>query len=194
MTTNKTTRIAIFASGNGSNAQRIAEYFADNDAVEISLILSNKKEAYVLERAKNLGIAAFHIPKAQFLEGTEVLKILQEREIDFIVLAGFLLLIPPAIIDAFPEKIVNIHPALLPKYGGKGMFGGHVHEAVVAAGEKESGITIHFVNEKYDEGDYIFQAKCAVAPNETPDSLAQKIHALEYEYFPKTLEKLIIEL
>ncbi|MDR0364274.1 MAG: phosphoribosylglycinamide formyltransferase [Bacteroidales bacterium] len=191
MIQNKIKRIAIFASGNGSNAQRIAEYFADNANVEIALILSNKKDAFVLERAKTLQIPAFYFPKSQFLSGKDIIALLESYQIDLIVLAGFLLLIPKSIIDAFPNQIVNIHPALLPKYGGKGMFGNHVHEAVITSNEKESGITIHFVNEKYDDGTYIFQATCDISPTDTPDSLAQKIHALEHEHLPKIIEKLL---
>ena len=185
------TRIAIFASGNGSNAQRLAEYFSQNENIEVALIISNRKDAYVLERAKNLGIPAFCFSKAQFAEGDDILSLLKEYRIDLVVLAGFLLLIPESIIDAFPDRIINIHPALLPAYGGKGMYGHHVHESVIAAREKESGITVHLVNEKYDDGKYLFQAKCPVSSEDTPDILAQKIHLLEYEHFPKVIEQFI---
>jgi len=184
-------RIAIFASGNGSNAQRIAEYFSEKTIATVALMVSNRKEAYVLERAKSLQIPAYHLSKEQFANGDDVLALLREYRIDFIVLAGFLLLIPQKLIQAFPNSIVNIHPALLPKFGGKGMYGSHVHEAVIAAKEKESGITVHFVNEKYDDGAHILQATCPITENDTPDTLAEKIHALEYEYFPKAIEKVI---
>jgi phosphoribosylglycinamide formyltransferase-1 len=188
------TRIAIFASGNGSNAQRIAEYFSEKSIATIALIISNRKEAYVLERAKTLQIPAYCFSKEQFTEGDDVLALLREYRIDFVVLAGFLLLIPQKLIQAFPNAIVNIHPALLPKFGGKGMYGHRVHEAVIAAKEKESGITIHFVNEKYDDGAHILQATCPITANDTPDTLAEKIHRLEYEHFPKAIENVILSL
>jgi phosphoribosylglycinamide formyltransferase 1 len=184
-------KLAIFASGSGTNAQRIASYFSNNKNVKIELILSNRKDAYVIERAKNLNLQYLIFNRHDFYDTGIILKELQEREIDFVVLAGFLWLVPTPIIQAFPNKIVNIHPALLPAYGGKGMFGEHVHQAVIANQEKVSGITIHYVNEKYDDGDIIFQAKCEIEPSDTPESLAQKIHQLEYEHFPKVIEKLI---
>ena len=184
-------RIAIFASGNGSNAQRIAEYFSEKSIAEVALIVSNRKEAYVLERAKTLQIPTHYLSKDQFTEGDDALALLREYRIDFVVLAGFLLLIPQKLIQAFPNAIVNIHPALLPKFGGKGMYGHHVHEAVIAAGEKESGITVHFVNEKFDDGAHILQATCPITATDTPDSLAEKIHQLEYEFFPKAIEKVL---
>jgi phosphoribosylglycinamide formyltransferase-1 len=186
-------RIAIFASGNGSNAQRIAEYFSEKSIATVALIVSNKTEAYVLERAKALNIPAYCFSKNQFLEGDDVLVLLQEYQIDFVVLAGFLLLIPQKLIRAFPDAIINIHPALLPKFGGKGMYGNYVHEAVIAAEEKESGITIHFVNEKYDDGVPILQATCPIAEHDTSDTLAKKIHQLEYEHFPKTIERVLLQ-
>jgi len=181
--------IAIFASGSGSNAENIVRYFQEQDDVRIPLILSNKPDAYVLERARKLGVATAVFTRQELNETDKVLQILQQSDIDFIVLAGFLLKIPQNLIAAYPNKIVNIHPALLPKYGGKGMYGHHVHEAVVANHETESGISIHYVNEHYDEGDIIFQAKCAVSPNDTPDDVAEKIHRLEYEYFPKIIDE-----
>lgn len=183
--------IAIFASGNGSNAQRIADYFNEKGLAEVSAIYCNKPEAYVLERAKLLGIPTLLFDRDSFYNTTLVLDDLKNRDIDWIVLAGFLWLIPEAIIKAFPQKIINIHPAMLPSYGGKGMFGMKVHQAVVAAGEKESGISIHYVNEKYDEGDIVFQATCQIENNDTPEMLAAKIHELEYEHFPRVIEKLI---
>ncbi len=184
------TNIAIFASGSGTNAENIANYFKDNLHIRVMLILSNKPDAFVLERAKKLGIETAVFLKPD-LENGSVLQMLQEKNIDFIVLAGFLLKIPIAIINAFPNKVINIHPALLPKYGGKGMYGNKVHEEVIANAEKESGITIHFVNEKYDEGGIIFQAKCSINENDTPDTLAGKIHLLEYKHFPAVIERVI---
>jgi phosphoribosylglycinamide formyltransferase-1 len=184
-------RIAIFASGNGSNAQRIVEYFSAINDAEVALILSNRKDAYVLERAQNLGIPAKIFDRKTFYSSDEVLHWLKKAEINLVVLAGFLWLIPSNIIAAFPSAIVNIHPALLPKFGGTGMFGEAVHRAVIEAGEKESGITIHFVDEKYDHGNIIFQAKCAIEKGETPTSLAMKIHELEYEHFPGVIEQLL---
>jgi len=184
-------RIAIFASGNGSNAQRIAEYFSEKSIATVALIISNKTDAYVLERAKTLNIPYHCFSKNQFLEGDEILALLQEYQIDFIVLAGFLLLIPQKLIQAYPNAIINIHPALLPKFGGKGMYGNHVHQAVIASKEKESGITIHFVNEKYDDGVPVLQATCPVSENDTPESLAKKIHQLEYDFYPKAIEQIL---
>lgn len=184
-------RIAIFASGSGSNAENIINYLSSRPDIVFPLILCNKKEAFVHERAKKLHIPSIIFDKNQ-LENGEVLSILQKEGIDFIVLAGFLLKVPENILAAYPDRIVNIHPALLPKYGGKGMYGMKVHEAVVANGEKESGITIHYVNERYDEGAVIAQYKCEVLPGDSPEDVAQKIHALEYEYFPGVIEKVII--
>ena len=180
------TRIAIFASGSGSNAQQISEYFADNCDVEISFILSNKKDAYVLERAKNLGIPSAVFSRKDFYSSDRVLNLL--KDIDLVVLAGFLWLIPENILSAFPNKIINIHPALLPKFGGKGMYGQFVHKAVVEAKEKETGITIHLVNSEYDKGEILFQEKFPVLPNYTADDVAAEIHKLEYKYFPKVIE------
>lgn len=181
--------IAIFASGNGSNAQRIAEYFAGNPSVRISLILSNKRDAFVLKRAQNLDIPHAVFTRDEFYNSDKIPTLLREHGITFIVLAGFLWLIPDSLLSIYKHKIINIHPALLPKYGGKGMFGEHVHEAVIRNGETESGITIHHVNEQYDAGDIIFQAKCPVFSNDTPESLAHRIHALEYEHYPKVIEE-----
>ncbi|MBL3656861.1 phosphoribosylglycinamide formyltransferase [Fulvivirga sediminis] len=185
------TRIAIFASGNGSNAQKIAEYFKDSSTVEIVLILSNKKDAYVLERADQLGIPSYVFTRSQFNNTHEVLDELKKNDVDFIVLAGFLLLIPEYLVDSYPEKIINIHPALLPSYGGKGMYGEKVHQAVCEAKEKETGITIHYVNNKYDDGEIIFQARVALNNNDTPEQVAQKVHRLEYEHYPKVIESVI---
>ncbi len=184
-------KVAIFASGSGSNAENIISYFSDSEGVVFPLIVSNKEDAYVHVRAEKLGIPSYTCKKTAFENGA-VLTLLQENEVDFIILAGFLLKVPENLLQAYPDKIINIHPALLPKFGGKGMYGSHVHEAVVASGEKESGITIHYVNENYDEGQIIFQAKCAVIPEDTADDVAEKVHALEYEYFPQVIEKILM--
>lgn len=178
--------VALLASGSGSNVENIIRYFQDDASLNFPFIISNKQDAYVHERAKKLQIPSYYFKKERFENG-EVLAFLLEHKIDFIVLAGFLLKIPANIIQAYPDKIINIHPALLPKFGGKGMYGSHVHEAVVANKETESGITIHYVNENYDEGQIIFQAKCQVLPTDTPDAVAAKIHELEYRYFPKVI-------
>ena len=187
-------RIALFASGNGSNAQRIIEFFKDHNKISIELVFSNNPGAYVLERAKNLSVEAILFNRHEFYETDKILKILLERKIDLIVLAGFLWLIPKYLLDAFENRIINIHPALLPKYGGKGMYGMRVHEAVIVAGEKESGITIHYVNEKYDDGQIIFQAKCPVEDSDTPESLADKVHQLEHSYFPGVIKSVVMGL
>ena len=205
--------IAIFASGSGSNAENIIRYFQKNDSVQVSLVLSNKSDAYVLERAHRLGVACNVFPKEDWIAGDEILAILQEYRIDFVVLAGFLVRVPDLLLHAYPDKIINsagflessLYPtscpliytytpdlaALLPKFGGKGMYGDRVHEAVVAAGEKESGITIHYINEHYDEGNAIFQATCPVLPTDSPDDVAKKVHALEYEHFPQVIEQVL---
>ncbi len=186
-------RLAVFASGSGTNAQNLIEHFNKTFDREVVLVVTNNPEAFVIERAKKLGVPCRIFDRQAFRDG-KVLDALKEVKVDFIVLAGFLWLIPRNILRAYPGKIVNIHPALLPKYGGKGMYGHHVHKAVIANGEKESGITIHYVNEEYDKGDIIFQAKCPVKPDDTPDTLAQRIHLLEYEYFPKIVEELLDKL
>ncbi|MBL7744411.1 MAG: phosphoribosylglycinamide formyltransferase [Chitinophagaceae bacterium] len=183
--------IAIFASGAGSNAQKIIDHFKNSDAVKVSLIICNKPGAGVLNIAANENIPAILIEKEKFFRGNAYTDELKETQVDFIVLAGFLWKIPDRLIKMYPGRIINIHPALLPKYGGKGMYGHHVHAAVIAAGEKESGITIHYVDEHYDNGDIIFQAKCPVLSHDTPDSLAQRIHQLEHEHFPKVIGKIV---
>ncbi|GHS95757.1 phosphoribosylglycinamide formyltransferase [Bacteroidia bacterium] len=182
--------IALFASGSGSNVENIIRYFRDDANFNFPLIISNKQDAYVHARAKKLGVPSFFYKKERFENG-EVLAFLLENQIDFIVLAGFLLKVPHNIIQAYPDKIINIHPALLPKFGGKGMFGSHVHEAVVANKETESGITIHYVNENYDEGQIVFQAKCEVLPADTAEDVAAKVHELEYRYFPEIIGKIV---
>lgn len=186
-------KIAIFASGSGTNAQRITEYFSDNDNIEISLILSNKKDAYVLERAKKLNVPSIVFDRDDFYNSDKVFDILTLHEIDFIVLAGFLWLVPVNILKKFHNRIINIHPALLPKFGGKGMYGDKVHQTVIENKETETGISIHFVNEKYDEGKIIFQTKFNIENNDTPESVAQKIHKLEYEHFPRVIEEVLRE-
>jgi len=184
-------RIVIFASGSGSNAQQITEFFQDRKDAQVVQILSNKNTAKVLERANNLKISAFSFNRSAFYDTDQVLNLIKSTQPDLIVLAGFLWLFPQNIIEAYPGKIINIHPALLPAYGGKGMYGANVHKAVVAAGEKESGITIHEVTSEYDKGTILFQAKTQLEPDETPDSLAAKIHELEYEHFPRVIAEIL---
>ncbi len=191
--TEKMEKLAIFASGSGSNAENIIKYFSKSERVLIPVIISNKKEAYVHERAKKLGIPSITFSKKEFEESDLVLGTLKKYGVDWIILSGFLLKIPDNLLKAFLGKIINIHPALLPKFGGKGMYGDHVHEAIVAAGEKESGITIHYVNENYDEGKIIFQAKCEVLSTDKPGDVAEKVHALEYEWFPKVIEEIVLK-
>ena len=189
--TNKTTNIALFASGNGSNAQNIVAYFQANSLINAKLILTNKADAFVIQRAKELDIPCIIFTGKELRETTKVIEALEEYKIDFVVLAGFLLRIPQNIIEKYPNQIINIHPALLPKYGGKGMYGDFVHKAVKEANEKESGITIHYVNEHYDEGQVIFQKKVGLSESDTADTIAEKIHALEYEFFPKIIEEVL---
>jgi len=187
----KQKNIAIFASGNGSNAQNIVEYFKDNKDVNIKLFLTNKKDAYVIERAKDLEIPCIVFTAKELRESNKIVDVLKEYSIDFIVLAGFLLRIPQNLIELFPNKIVNIHPALLPKYGGKGMYGDFVHQAVKEAGDAKTGITIHYVNEHYDEGQIVFQKEVELDSEDTPDRIAEKVHALEYAFFPKVIEDIL---
>lgn len=183
--------IAIFASGSGTNAQRIVEFFTSNPEIKITRIYCNKPDAYVLTRASNLNIPSLVFDKRDFYHSDKILHQLTFDKTDLIVLAGFLWLVPESVLTSFGKRIINIHPALLPKYGGKGMFGHHVHQAVINSGDTESGITIHYVNEKYDEGDIIFQAKCPIDKSDTPESLAAKIHELEYFHFPVIVQKVI---
>jgi phosphoribosylglycinamide formyltransferase-1 len=186
--------IAIFASGSGTNAENIIRYFSNRKSAEVSLVLSNRREAYVLKRAASLNVRSVLFDRKDLYEKEKVSRYLSMYKIDFIVLAGFLWLIPENILNIYEKRIINIHPALLPKHGGKGMYGERVHEEVIAKHEKESGITIHYVNNHYDEGDIIFQARCAVTPEDTPDTLAAKVHALEYKHFPVVIEELIAKL
>ncbi|MDD2435985.1 MAG: phosphoribosylglycinamide formyltransferase [Massilibacteroides sp.] len=183
--------IAVFASGSGSNAENIAKYFADSNDIKVAVVLSNNRNAKVHERMRKLNIPTFTFSRDEFSEGNSVLAKLKEYNIDLIVLAGYMNKITAPLLNAYPQRIINIHPALLPKFGGKKMYGMHVHEAVVAAREKESGITIHFVNENYDEGAIIFQATCPVSPKDTPEQVAQKVHQLEYAHFPPVIAKVI---
>lgn len=184
-------KLALFASGYGTNVQQIMDYFKDNNNINIDVVIVNRKTSYARERAKNMGVDELYFSRDDFYNSNKVLDELKKREIDMIVLAGFLLLIPQSLINNFPNAIINIHPALLPKYGGKGMYGHFVHEAVIANKEKESGITIHYVNDRFDEGETIFQAKCEIQPTDTADDLAAKIHLLEKEYFPKVIESVL---
>lgn len=185
--------LVIFASGSGSNAENIIRYFAQKPEFCVKKIYCNVPGAYVLERAKKYNIPSVVFNREEFRNPEKILRQLQEEETDCIILAGFLWLIPACITAAFPDRIINIHPALLPAYGGKGMYGHHVHEAVIAAGEKESGITIHYVNDHYDEGTTIFQARCPVLPTDTPDTLAARIHELEYQHFPEVIEETLLK-
>ncbi len=185
-------QIAIFASGSGSNAQQIAEYFARHDQIRVGLILTNNHKAGVIDRARQLDIPVIVFTREQFYGSESVVAQLQFFNIGFVVLAGFLWLVPENLIAAYPGRIVNIHPALLPAYGGKGMYGMKVHEAVVAAGEKASGITIHLIDNEYDRGQTVFQAQCSVTPDDTPADVARKVQALEHEHFPAVIERLVL--
>jgi phosphoribosylglycinamide formyltransferase-1 len=186
--------LAIFASGTGTNAARIIDYFRGSARIKVSLIVCNKPGAGVFSVAEQAGVPTLLIEKEPFFRGGAYVEQLKGKNIDFIVLAGFLWKIPEALVEAYPGRIINIHPALLPKYGGKGMYGRFVHEAVIAAGDKESGITIHWVDEHYDHGEPIRQVKVIVEPDDTPETLAKKIHLLEYEHFPKVIEEVVTHL
>ena len=184
-------RIAIFASGSGSNAQKIMEHFKRSSDAEVVLILTNNPNAYVLQRADNFEVPSHIFTRNEFYNTDDVIKLLKNLQVDLIVLAGFLWLVPPALLRAFPNKIINLHPALLPKYGGKGMYGDHVHQAVLDAGEDESGITIHFANENFDEGEILHQSKFKIEPGDTLDMLKFKIQQLEHHNFPRVIESLL---
>ncbi len=192
--TGATIRIAILASGSGTNAEKIMEHFADSPLARVVLLASDNPEAGALERARRHGVPTVLFSRAEFADGTAPLAALRAARVDYLVLAGFLRLVPLNIIEAYSDRIVNIHPALLPSYGGRGMYGDRVHEAVIAAGETESGITIHRVNARYDEGATIAQFRCPVHPGDTPDTLATRIHALEHRHFPETIENDIKKL
>ena len=186
--------IAIFASGSGTNAENIIKYFSNRITAKVSLILSNRKESFVLKRAAAHNVPSLFFERDDFYIRGKVLNELVSHGIDFIVLAGFLWLVPGNILKMYDRRTINIHPALLPAYGGRGMYGDRVHRAVLANGDSESGITIHYVNECYDAGDIIFQARCRVEPGDTPDTLAARVHELEYRYYPEVVERLIQEL
>lgn len=184
-------RIIIFASGSGTNTQNIIEYFQQNKIAKVVLVLSNKEDAKVLERANTLNIPFLSFTKADLCTSNKVLDVLKKEIPDLIVLAGFLLKFPENILQVYPNKVINIHPALLPKYGGKGMYGSFVHESVLANNEAETGITIHYVNENYDEGAIIFQKSVFLTEGDTPETVASKVHKLEYKYFPKIIERVL---
>ncbi|MEQ9297698.1 MAG: phosphoribosylglycinamide formyltransferase [Cyclobacteriaceae bacterium] len=185
-------KLAIFASGSGTNAQRLVEYFSDHEHIEVASILSNKKDAFVLERAARLGVPSSIFGREDLYRSSRLLDQLAKDQIDYIILAGFLWLIPSTMVERYPNKIINIHPALLPAFGGKGMYGAKVHEAVVNNGEWRSGITIHLVNEAYDEGAVLAQEECMINTTDTAETLAQKIHQLEYAHFPLAVEKYVL--
>lgn len=187
------TNIAIFVSGNGTNCENIIRYFQNSDIARVSLVISNKADAYALTRAKNLNVPSMVASKSQFNDEKFLLPILKEYNIDFIVLAGFLLMVPSYLINEYDHKMINIHPAILKKYGGKGMYGHHIHEAVKAAGEKETGITIHYVNEICDGGEIIKQYSTPIAPEDTVEDIEEKVHVLEQTYFPSVIEAAIIK-
>ncbi len=184
-------RIAIFASGSGSNAQKIMEHFKRNQETEVAIVLSNRADAYVLQRADNFEIPTHVFTKEEFYNTNSILNILNNLQIDLLVLAGFLWLIPQSLIEKYPNRILNIHPSLLPKYGGKGMYGKKVHEAVLASDDTESGITIHYINEHFDEGEIIYQSRCAIEPDDTVESLSYKVHQLEHQHYPRIIEDIL---
>ena len=184
--------IAIFVSGSGTNCENLIRYFEHSDSVKCALVVSNKADAYALVRAERLGVPTVVMTKAQLNNPGEMLPLLQEYSIDFIVLAGFLPLIPAYLIEAFPRKIINLHPALLPKFGGKGMWGHHVHEAVKAAGETETGMTVHYVSPVCDGGEIIAQYRTSLSPSDTVDDIAEKEHQLEMQHFPQVVEQVLL--
>ena len=189
----KKINIAIFVSGGGTNCENLIRYFADSESVSCALVVSNKADALALERARRLSVPTAVAPKAQLNDPEVMLPLLRDYHIDFIVLAGFLPLVPDFLIDAFPRRIINLHPALLPKYGGKGMWGHHVHEAVKAAGETETGMTVHWVTPVCDGGEIIAQYRCELSPDDSVDDIAEKEHQLEMQYFPKVVEQVLKE-
>lgn len=191
MTERSPLKLAVFASGTGSNAEKLIQHFKGSELGQVSFVVCNKPGAGVLSIAKREGVATLLIEREQFVRGDGYVPRLRDQGIDFIVLAGFLWKIPQALIDAYPRKIVNIHPALLPKYGGNGMYGQYVHEAVLNAGEVESGITIHYVDEHYDSGDIIFQTACPILPGDKPGDIAQRIHLLEHAHYPRVVEEIL---
>lgn len=188
---NNVRKIVIFASGSGSNTENIIRYFENSENIKVAAVFSNKRNARVLRRAYDLDVQALHFDRDSFYHSNDVLHVLKDIDPDLIILAGFLWMVPKNIIENFPNRIINVHPALLPNYGGKGMYGMRVHEAIITNKEKESGITIHFVNEHYDEGEHIFQAKTIIETHDSPESLASKINELEHHHFPLVIEKLL---
>ncbi|MEA3504829.1 MAG: phosphoribosylglycinamide formyltransferase [Bacteroidota bacterium] len=186
-------RVAIFASGNGTNSEAIINHFKNSNKINISAVFSNNANAFVLQRARRHGIATKIFDREDFYNSNKVMSQLKEMEIDFIILAGFMWLIPQYLITQYSSKIINIHPALLPNYGGKGMYGDRVHKKIIENGEKTSGITIHFVNNKYDDGQIIFQTKCNIDDSDTPETLAEKIHKLEHQHYPTVIESTILK-
>jgi phosphoribosylglycinamide formyltransferase 1 len=186
-------RIAVFASGSGTNAEQIFRYFNKHPRIEVALLLSNKPDAYALVRAKNHNIKTMVFNRQEFNHGRLISNALKDAGITHIVLAGFLWLIPGYLLTSFPGRIINIHPALLPKYGGKGMYGSKVHEAVKSSGDLETGITIHLVNNKYDEGEVLFQGRCALTKDQSPEEIAACVHKLEYEHYPPVIERWILQ-
>ena len=188
------TPIAVFVSGNGTNCEALIRHFGTSSRAKVALVVSSSPSAYALVRAERLGVPTAVLTKSGLNDPAVVLPLLAEYHVEWIVLAGFLKVVPDFLLEAYPRRVVNLHPALLPKFGGKGMYGHHVHEAVKAAGETRSGITIHYVNEVYDSGTIIFQAQCDITPNDTPDDIAQKVHILEMEHYPKVTEKLLKDL
>lgn len=185
-------RLAVMASGSGSNAENIVKYFSHSTEIEVAAIITNKADAYVLERAQYLHVPSYVMSRADMVGTDKLLKLLIELNVDWVILAGFLVLLPESIVNKYDGKILNIHPSLLPKFGGKGMFGDKVHKAVVEAREKETGITIHKIDANYDEGTTVFQAKIRVEPLDNAEKVAQKVHALEYKFYPKIIENLIL--
>ena len=185
------TNVAIFVSGSGTNCENIIRYFKDSEEVKISLVLSNKADAYALVRAKNLNVPTAIMNKNDFNDREKMMTLMKEYEIEFIVLAGFLLIVPDFLIEAYDRRMINIHPALLPKYGGKGMWGHHVHEAIKAAGETETGMTVHWVSDVCDGGEIIAQFSTPLSPEDTPEDIAHKEHLLEMEHFPRVIEDII---
>jgi phosphoribosylglycinamide formyltransferase 1 len=185
--------LAIMASGSGSNAEAIIRRFKNHPCIYVKLVLSNKPTAYVLQRAAQLDVPSMVFNREEFYQTDKVVNVLKDLRIDWVILAGFLWLVPDNLLKAFPNKIINIHPALLPKYGGKGMYGMNVHQAVVNAKEKQSGITIHLLNEKYDDGPALFQTTCDIDANDTPENVAEKIHKLEHEHFPRVIEETVLK-
>ena len=187
-------KLAIFASGSGSNAENICNYFADSSDIEVVLICTNRRDAFIVKRANKLNIPVYIFSKNELNNFVDLHKKLQNIEVDIIILAGFLLKLPTIMVDSYPNRVINIHPSLLPKYGGKGMYGSNIHKAVIENKETESGISIHFVNQNYDEGKIILQQKCAISTNETAETLNQKIQKLEHNYFPSAIEKTLKKL